>query len=333
MLFRATGFSRQVLSVATLPLLCGLLACGGGGGQPSAQSCPSLPGPATSGLGSIVDVLVANEMMAQGLVGMSVAIAKKGRILYTQGYGYADLGTCQVVQPATEFQIGSVTKQFTAAALLRLWNAGALNVAPVVVGYLGSYGFDPRITLRMLLNQTSGLQDYLGFRRQARGSMVYSEQTVLRQIAPAPLPFAPGTAYGYSNTNYFVRGSVIEAAGSTTYADFIKTNVFQPAALNTTSYLQPASFALPYTATQGPGLIPDPSLFFSVGALWSNVEDLTTWDAALLNGRVIPSSVFTIMVTPASVPNYPQGGPSDYAMGWVLGTEVGHPFVWHNGET
>jgi CubicO group peptidase (beta-lactamase class C family) len=162
MLFSATGFSRQILSVATLPLVCGLLACGGGG-QPSAQPCPSLPGPATSGLGSIVDVLVANEMKAQRLVGMFVAIAKKGKILYTQGYGYADLSTCQAVQPATEFQIGSVTKQFTAAVLLRLWNAGALNVDAPVVGYLGSYGFDPRITLRMLLNQTSGLQDYIGF--------------------------------------------------------------------------------------------------------------------------------------------------------------------------
>jgi hypothetical protein len=124
MLFSATGFSRQILSVATLPLVCGLLACGGGG-QPSAQPCPSLPGPATSGLGSIVDVFVANEMKAQGLVGMFVAIAKKGKILYTQGYGYADLSTCQAVQPATEFQIGSLTKQFTAAALLRFVEWGS----------------------------------------------------------------------------------------------------------------------------------------------------------------------------------------------------------------
>jgi D-alanyl-D-alanine carboxypeptidase len=272
-------------------------------------------------------------MKAQGRAGMSVAIAKKGKILHTQVYGYRDPSTCHAVQSATEFQIGSVTKQFTAAALLRLWNAGALNVDAPVVGYLGSCGFGPRITLRMLLNQTSGLQDYLGFPAASSWLNAVSEQTVRRQIAPAPLHFAPGTAYAYSNSNYFVLGSVIEAVGLTTYADFIKTNVFQPAALNNTSYLQPASFALPYTATQGPGLIPDPSLFFSAGALWSNVEDLATWDAALLNERVIASSVFTTMVTPASVPNYPQGGPSDYAVGWVLGTEVGHPFVWHNGET
>jgi D-alanyl-D-alanine carboxypeptidase len=325
---------RQILVVATLLLLVwGFSSCGGGSVLSSTQSCPSLPGPASSGIGSIVDGLVANEMKAQGLVGMSVAIAKKGKILYTQGYGYADLSTCQPVQPATEFQIGSITKQFTAAAVLRLWNAGALSIDAPVVAYLGSYGFDPRITLRMLLNQTSGLQDYLGFPAVNSWIGGVSQQTVLSQIGSAPLQFTPGTAYAYSNSNYFVLGSIIEAVGSTTYAGFIKANVFRPAALSNTSYLQPAAFALPYTATQGPGLIPDPSLFFSAGALWSNVEDLATWDAALLNGRVIPSSVFTVMVTPASVPDYPQGGPSDYAMGWVLGKAMGHPFVWHNGET
>jgi D-alanyl-D-alanine carboxypeptidase len=272
-------------------------------------------------------------MKAQGLVGMSVAIAKRGTILYIKGYGYADLSTCRPVQAGTEFQIGSVTKQFTAAAVLRLWNAGALSIDAPVAVYLGSYGFDPRITLRMLLNQTSGLQDYLGFPAASSWVGGVSEQTVLSQIAPAPLQFTPGTAYAYSNSNYFVLGSVIEAVGSTPYADFVAANIFQPAALRNTSYLQPLAIALPYTATQGPGVIPDPSLFFSAGALWSNVEDLVTWDAALMSGKVIPASIFTVMVTPAVVPNYPQGGLSDYAMGWVSGTEVGHPFVWHNGET
>ncbi len=332
MLFGSTRFCLKSLAATTLPLALGLLACSGGS-KPTAQGCPPLPGPASSGLGSIVDGLVTNEMKAQGLVGMSVAIAKKGRILYTQGYGYADLSTCQPVQPASEFQIGSVTKQFTAAALLWLWNAGALNIDAPVVAYLGSYGFDTRITLRMLLNQTSGLQDYLGFPAANSWINGVSEQTVLSQIAPAPLLFTPGTAYAYSNSNYFVLGSVIEKVSSTTYSDFLAANIFPPAALHNTFFLQPAAFALPYTAAQGPGLIPDPSLFFSAGALWSNVGDLVTWDAALLNGTVIPAAVFTAMVTPASVPNYPQGGPSDYAMGWVRGTEVGHPFVWHNGET
>ncbi len=327
------GFEPQRLTAAIVLLAgCGLLACGGSS-KLSSHSCPPLPATASSGIGSIVDGLVAIEMNAQGLAGMSVAIAKNGVILYAQGYGYADLSTCQPVHPATEFQIGSVTKQFTAAAVLQLQNAGALNIDSPVTTYLGSYPFDPRITLRMLLNQTSGLQDYLNF--PAVGSWINGvpEQTVLSQIAPAALQFVPGSAYAYSNSNYFVLGSVIEAVSSATYADYLAGNIFQPQGLSNTSYLQPAAIASPYTAAQGPGLIPDPSLFFSAGALWSNVQDLATWDAALFKGNVIPSSLFTAMVTPASVPNFSGGGPSDYAMGWVSGTEAGHPFVWHNGET
>jgi len=330
-LFETVG--RKALAAATLFLVAwGLVACGGSS-TPPVQSCPPPPTPAPSGLGSVVDGLVANEMAAQGLVGMSVAIAKNGTVLYSQGYGYADLITCQPVQPAIAFQIGSVTKQFTAAAILQLQNAGKLNIDDPVVTYLGSYPFDPRITLRMLLNQTSGLQDYHNFPAASSWVNGVTEPTVLSQIAAASLLFAPGTAYAYSNSNYFVLGSVIEAVSGTTYSDFLAANIFQPVGLSSTSYGKPPAFASPYNAAHGPGLIADPSYNFASGAIWSNVQDLATWDAALLNGKVLPAPLLTEMVTPANVPDYPQGPPSKYAMGWVRGTEVGHPFVWHNGET
>jgi len=272
-------------------------------------------------------------MSTQGLVGVSVAIAKNGTILYTQGYGYSNLNTCQPVQPSMDFQIGSVTKQFTAAAVLQLQNAGKLNVDNSVVTYLPTYTFDPRITLRMLLTQTSGLQDYLQF--SAAGSWIggVSEQTVLTQIAQTPLVFTPGSYFQYSNSNYFVLGSVIEAVSALTYPTYLAANIFAPLGLGNTSYLQPAATAAPYNQGPSSGFIPDPSLFFSAGALWSNVQDLATWDAALINSKVMPLSLLTVMVTPSGAPDYPQGGPSDYAMGWVRGTEVGHPFAWHNGET
>jgi D-alanyl-D-alanine carboxypeptidase len=272
-------------------------------------------------------------MAAQGLVGMSVAIAKNGTVLYSQGYGYADLSTCAPVQSAIPFQIGSVTKQFTAAAVLQLQNAGRLNIDDTVVTYLGSYPFDPRITLRMLLNQTAGLQDYHNFPDANSWINGVSEQTVLSQIAAASLLFTPGSAYAYSDSNYFVLGSVIEAASGLTYSDYMAANIFQPVGLSSTSYGRPAVSASPYDPGHGPGRVADPSYNFSAGALWSNVEDLATWDAALLKGKVIPAPLFTVMVTPANVPDYPQGQPSRYAMGWVRGTVVGHPFVWHNGET
>jgi D-alanyl-D-alanine carboxypeptidase len=312
----------------------GLLACGGSG-RHNAQSCPPLGATTSSSgsLASVVDPLVANEMKAQGLPGAAVAIAKNGTILYTQGYGYADLATCQPVQPSMDFQIGSVTKQFTAAAVLQLQNAGKVNIDDPVVAYLPSYAFDARITLRMLLTQTSGLQNYLDFPDVSSWINGVSEPTVLTQIAQAPLIFTPGTYYAYSNSNYFVLGSVIEAVSSVTYPSYMASNIFQPVGLSHTSYLEPADSASPYTQGPNPGIIPDPSLFFSAGALWSNVQDLATWDAALLNGKVMPAALFALMVTPSGLPMYPQGGASPYAMGLVRDTQVGHPLAWHNGET
>jgi D-alanyl-D-alanine carboxypeptidase len=309
----------------------GLIACGGS--NPPLKSCPTLSPSSKGSLAAVVDPLIMSEMKAQSLVGAAVAIAKNGAILYTQGYGYANLATCQPVQPSMDFQIGSITKQFTAAAVLQLQNAGKLNIDNTVLTYLPNYGFDPRLTLRMLLTQTSGLPDYLAFPAASSWINGVSEPTVLTQIAQAPLIFAPGTYYAYSNSNYFVLGSVIEAVSSVTYPNYMASNIFQSLGLSNTSYLQLSNSASPYTQGPSPGLIPDPTLYFSAGALWSNVQDLATWDAALLNGKVMPPALFSEMVTPSGLPIYPQGGASPYAMGLVAATEVGHPMVWHNGET
>jgi D-alanyl-D-alanine carboxypeptidase len=338
---------RNRLTVICCSLLALCTACGGGSGSTGSGGdhngpggCRSLPAStAPSGsLGQIVDELVASEMTTQGLPGVTVAVAKNGEILYAQGYGYADLGTCQPMQSAARLQIGSITKQFTAAAILQLQNSGAVELDKPVVGYLPKYAFDPRITVRMLLNQTSGLEDYL--KSQAAQSYTggpVAEDTVLNVIVQAPLLFTPGTAYAYSNSNYFVLGSILEAVTSVSYPDFLSTNVFPLAGLDNTSYTRPADSASPYVqGTNGPvpGDIPDPSAYFSAGALWSNVQDLVAWDAALLNGKVIPISSFDLMITPPAVPTFQDGAPSYYGMGWVAGGALaGHPFVWHNGGT
>lgn len=330
------NFPLCLLAIATLLLSAlGSIACGGSSNNSaSSSSCPTLAAPPSSSgsIGFVVDPLVANEMKAQALVGIAVAIAKNGTILYSRGYGYADLSTCQAVQPASELPIGSVTKQFTAVVALQLQNAGSLDIDHGVASHLPSYGFDSRITLRMLLNQTSGLEDYLTFPAAASWANGVSEQTVLAQIAKAPLTSTPGSFYSYSNSNYFILGSIIETVSGTSYPNYLAGRIFTAAGLTQTSYSQPPNSAAPYNPGPIPGSIPDPSFFFAAGALWSNVQDLATWDASLLNGKVIPAYLFTVMVTPPSVPSA-QGGPSDYAMGWVRESEVGHPFVWHNGET
>jgi CubicO group peptidase (beta-lactamase class C family) len=129
------------------------------------NACPPLaPAPSPAGsLGETVDNLVALEMQRQGLPGMTVEISKHGVPIYARAYGYADLTSCRPARVETPYQIGSVTKQFTAAAILQLQHAGVLNIDSPVATYLSGYALDPRITLRMLLNQTSGLVDYTTF--------------------------------------------------------------------------------------------------------------------------------------------------------------------------
>ena len=337
--------------IPAVAALCG--GCGGGGSSATIKkpvslldACPARsPLPSASGsIASIVDSLVVAEMKAKGLPGMSIEIAKQGTVIYSQGYGYADLGSCRTVQADTEFQIGSLTKQFTAAAVLQMEKAGVVNLDTAVAQYLPSYAFDQRITVRMLLNQTSGLDDYLGFPKPTGWTNGLLQQTVLTAIVQAPLLFPPGTAYAYSNSNYYVLGAVTEAATGTTYADYVTSHIFQPANLTRTSFNQALTAALPYTYTNpsvagttglAVGIVPDASVFFSAGNLWSNVHDLAILDMALRAGTVLPAVQWTEMTTPpASVPVFQQSGASStYAMGWQAETVGVHPFVWHNGQT
>ena len=261
---------------------------------------------------------------------MTVAVARNGVILYSQAYGYADLDTCRPMKVSDPMQIGSITKQVTASAVLQLEEAGQIDLDHTVASYLPAYAFDSRITVRMLLNQTSGLADYLEFASLQQYALTGAPQSVaLDAMAAASLLFTPGTAFSYSNSNYYILGSIVEAVSSQAYEDYLVTNVFPVAGLSHTTYLQPSDAASPYGSQQAvgslAGAILPPSVYFSAGALWSNVEDLATWNDAWLSGEVISQESIDLMRTAAM---------ADYGMGWVTHAPIsGHPFIWHNGQT
>src|SRR5581483_11657938 len=263
---------RLALSLATgvLTLCCG---CGGGSsatpGTKYAGTCPPLatPSNAPGSIGAIVDALAAKEITAQGLPSLTIEVAKQGVPLYSQAYGYADSATCRPAEIATAYEIGSVTKQFTAAAVLQLAQRQQLDIDSPVISYLPGYAFDSRITLRMLLNQTSGLQDYLNLPQSAGWVHGVDLKTVLDAIAGVPTMFDPGSAYAYSNSNYYVLGAVIEAVSGTAYGDYLSAAILGPLGLESTSVTAPSGAAAPFATPT----VADPSYFFSAGALWSNV--------------------------------------------------------------
>ena len=307
----------------------GFTGCGGGG----STTAPPTPQPTVT-LGGLVDPLATSAMKQQNIPGMTVALAKDGTMLYANAYGDADTATASSTQISTIFEIGSVTKQFTAALIMKLQEQGALHVDDSIQLYLPDYPFPPAITLRMLLNHTSGLPNYTTF-TQYPGWAVngVSEQTILTTVSQMPILFPPGTQWSYSNSNYFALGAILEKVTGQSYADNLTQSIFQPLGLTNTyfSLPPPAQSAIGYTlngTSLVSALVCDRSTAFAAGALSSNVSDLIAWDNALINGKVVSPASFTAMTTPVSA-SIPGGG--SYGFGLALRTFDNHATIWHDG--
>jgi len=319
---------RFWVSLVFAALAIALVGCGG------SSSFSSSP-PASDVLGSTVDAIALAALQQQGIPGMTVAVAKKGTMLYVQGYGVSDLTTQQATPPGVIFEIGSVTKQFTAALIMKLQEQGTLHVDDSLTAYLPEYNFPAAITLRMMLTHTSGLADFTNFPQL--GDWVrqgVSEATVLTAVSQAPLQFPPGTQYSYSNSNFFALGTIVEKLTGQSYAADLDQYIFKPLGLNNTSYaLPPAGQSATGYTNNGSGLVPailwDRSAAFAAGALSSNVYDLIAWDYALINGKVVSPASFKAMTTSNGF-RIPGGG--SYGFGLALATINNRPVIWHNGQ-
>lgn len=320
-----TSRIRATLTPAAIAIV--LTSCGGSHTSSSSQSSTSLA--------TAVDTVAEAALQQQGIPGMTVALAKNGTMLYAQGYGFSDLTTKLAPPPAAIFEIGSITKQFTAALIMKLQEQGLLHVDDSVSIYLSEYNFPQAITLRMMLTHTSGLADFTNFPQL--GDWVrngVSEATVLAAISQTPLEFAPGTQYSYSNSNFFALGTIIEKLTGQSYTANLNQYIFQPLALTSTYYSLPpaAQSATGYTNSAAglvPALVWDRSAAFAAGALSSNVYDLINWDNALLNGKVVSAASLKAMTTSNGFP-LPGGG--SYGFGLALATLYNHPVIWHNGQ-
>jgi CubicO group peptidase (beta-lactamase class C family) len=287
-------------------------------------------------LGATVDSVAQSQMQQYGIPAIAIALAKKGTMLYTHAYGAADLVSQTPAQTTTIFEIGSITKQFTAALIMLLQQQEKLRLDDSISTYLAQYGFPPAITIRMLLNDTSGLPDYTNFPQL--GDWIkngVSEQTVLTAVSQAGLQFTPGTQYQYSNSNYFALGTIIENLTNQSYAANLQQYILQPLGLSNTYYVLPPAdlSAIGYT-NNGSGLVPvlpwHRSAAFAAGELSSNIYDLVTWDDALISGKVVSPASFQQMTAPNGFTIDSQG--DAYGLGLVIGKYNGRPTIWHTGQ-
>lgn len=297
-----------------------------------------------------IDAIATRALAAQHISGMEVGVARNGKLLYVRGYGLRDRAHHLPVTAQTVFPIGSITKQFTAACVMELVNRGKVDLNAHVSTYLPRAPHGSRITVRQLLNQTSGLPDYLENKPLLTSIMngtvgPSSVPSLVALVDGKPLHFKPGTKYEYSNTNYALAGMIVAKVSGMPYGEFLRTTILKPLHLTSMQYL---SYSPPsgsdvsrgYNYSKGKfTLIPRFSLDWgnAAGALASDAADVASWDHAYFTGAVIPLKDVRVATTPPAgivmlasknrVNNIGLG----YAFGWVQARAEGRQMIWHNG--
>jgi CubicO group peptidase (beta-lactamase class C family) len=288
-------------------------------------------------LAVFADSLIQPFIDSGQVAGAVVAVYQQSEVKLLKGYGYADLEWSVPVSTNSIFPIASLSKQFTAVAVLHLVEQGKLNIDDDVADYLkfDAHGF--KVTVRDLLSHTSGIKSYteMDFMDRLR-PFRYNRDTLLRVVEKEQFNFAPRSMLMYNNTAYFMLGLLIEKISGKTYEEYLRDQIFSRAGMLHSSYCSADSIirnrAHGYIFSQA-GLVNAPvNSFhwpFSAGALCSTVEDLAKWNDALHNGRVISKEMYNEFISPTTLGN---GAVTRYAKGIMVGEKHGRKMYTHSGD-
>jgi len=279
---------------------------------------------------------VAKTMAATGTLGVNVAVAHAGDIVYANGFGLRDVAANLPVDAATIFPIGSITKQFTAAAIMLLARDRKVRLDEKAAEYVPLAPHATEYTVRQLLQQTTGLANYTGvpaFLHSVATSATIAPEAMVALIAREPLAFAPGSRFAYSNTNYAVLGMIVEATARMPYGRFIAERIAKPLGLTHLTFGPPPSgsdLARGYEPQTGTAAVTPwtPQATFAAGGLYATPADLVRWNDAFFGARLLDAATVREMTTPAALTG---DAKSNYAMGWLRDDLDGHPMIWHNG--
>jgi CubicO group peptidase (beta-lactamase class C family) len=286
---------------------------------------------------SSIDGYLGN-LTKQGAFSGSVLIGQGGRVLLSTGYGMADVENGVPNTPQTRFHIGSVTKQFTAMAVLILQAQGRLDPEEQVCIHLPSCPLHWReITIHQLLTHTSALPDSWEFYAEKNVPDVLHEPAeIISWFEDAPLDFEPGTRFSYSNTGYLLLGYLIEEVSAQPYEVFLAEHIFEPLEMTSTSYcLDGSGLAVGYSHNGLEAAFINPSLAYSAGELCSTVEDMQRWDQSFYTEELLPGEMLEAVFTPlVSIPSLSFAPPyeeTSCGYGWFVGEHLGHRVAGHGG--
>jgi len=291
-----------------------------------------------SNLGPNIDKIAADTLARTGVPSVSLAVVTDGQVRYRKAYGQARLEPSLEATPDMRYSIGSISKQFTAAAVLLLVEQGKLSLDDKVAKFLPRLTRANEVTIRQLLSHTSGYQDYWP-QDYVMPEMLepVTPQQILERWARKPLDFEPGTKWQYSNTNYVIAGLIVEQAGGMPLLDFLQQNIFTPLAMSAVAnvdkeklagtdasgYMRYALGPLRPAPKEGQGWL------FAAGELAMPVGELAKWDISIINRTLLKPASYDEMEREVVLTN---GMGTDYGLGLRVRSELEHRALSHGGE-
>jgi D-alanyl-D-alanine carboxypeptidase len=283
------------------------------------------------------DSLIYTYLAESHAPSAAFAVIRGNDTLEYGAYGLADIDARRAPTASTIYEIGSITKQFTSAAIMKLVEQGRVRLDDDLSKYVPQFPLQgKKVTIRQLLNHTSGIHSYTSEPAwQKTWNEELSPDAIVKFVAADTFDFAPGSAWRYNNTGYVLLGMVIEKASGQKYAKYLDAQFFKPLGLRQTSYCpshtSDPAFALGYS--KGPnGTVRakflDLSHPFAAGALCSTVGDLAKWQRALDNGKVVSPASYALMTTDDTLNS---GRKVNYGFGLSPGTFNGHKTISHTG--
>lgn len=270
--------------------------------------------------------------------GCAVLIAKKGEVLLEKGYGIANIELNVPMKSEMVFRIGSITKQFTAMAVLQLVEKGQISLTDSVQKFIKGFHFKGKtISIENLLTHTSGIRGYEQIDAKIPNAMRidFSPKTIIDSLDNLSLEFEPNTRYNYSNSNYFLLGYIIEQVSGKSFQQYIKENIIEPAGLISTFYESQTQLISNrvngYSLSDGKYWNADfisMALVYSAGALRSNVSDLYKWHKAIYEGKIVKKETYSKAIQPYKLSD---GRQIDYGYGFFNKTENGINSIGHGG--
>jgi len=284
--------------------------------------------------------------------GAAVMVIQNGRVVYERGYGVTDLRTLHKIDEHTNFRLASLSKQFTAMAVMLLVHDGKLHYDESLTEIFPEFpAYGKSITIRRLLNHTSGLIDYEDLMAEEYRNIpdeeipqIHYDGVLKRMEQVKTTKFPPGTQWAYSNSGYCVLAMVVEKVSGKRFGDFLQDRIFTPLHMDQTVAYEKGKNEVSNRAyghtPQGTGWREtdqsSTSATLGDGGVYTSVADMSRWEEALRRHTLLSETE----MEPALTPVQPSGGPArekghavSYGFGWFLDPYRGHPRMWHYGET